>query len=81
VNTWGWVVLWIGVLEWVVGLGVFVTNQFSRWVGVILLAVNAIVQLVMIPAYPVWSLSMLTLDILAIYGLIAYGGKISSPQY
>ena len=77
-NTWGWVVLCIGVLEWAVGIGVFVKNQFSRWAGVVVLAGNAIVQLMMIPAYPFWSLSIFTLDILAIYGLIAYGKRISS---
>ena len=77
-NTWGWVVLCIGVLEWCVGIGVFVKNQFSRWAGVVVLAGNAIVQLMMIPAYPFWSLSIFTLDILAIYGLIAYGKRISA---
>jgi len=59
---------------------VFVKNQFSRWVGVIVLGLNAIVQLMMIPAYPFWSLSIFTLDILAIYGLIAYGKRISSAD-
>ena len=77
-NTWGWVVLCIGVVELAVGVGVFARNQFSRWVGVIILSLNAIVQLLMIPAYPFWSLSIFALDILAIYGLIAYGQKISS---
>jgi hypothetical protein len=77
-NTWGWVVLWIGVLEWCVGLGVFVKNQFSRWTGVIVLAANAIAQLLMMPAYPFWSLSIFALDILAIYGLIAYGKRIGN---
>jgi hypothetical protein len=80
-NTWGWVVLCVGVIEWAVGCGVFVKNQFSRWVGVAILSLNAIVQLMMIPAYTWWSLSILTLDILAIYGLIAYGKKISSLQF
>jgi hypothetical protein len=47
-NTWGWVVLCIGVLEWVVGLGVFLKNQFARWTGVVVLSGNAIVQLMMI---------------------------------
>ena len=79
-NTWGWVVLCIGVVEWAVGAGVFVKNQFSRWVGVIILGLNAIVQLMMIPAYPFWSLSIFTLDILALYGLIAYGQRISSAD-
>jgi hypothetical protein len=29
-HTWGWVVLWIGVIQWCVAVGVFVKNQFSR---------------------------------------------------
>ena len=76
-NTWGWIVLCIGVLEWAVGCGVFLKNQFSRWTGVVVLGANAIAQLLMMPAYPFWSLSIFTLDILAIYGLIAYGKRIS----
>jgi len=80
-NTWGWVVLCIGVLEWIVGCGVFVKNQFSRWAGVAVLGLNAIAQLLMMPAYPFWSLSIFALDILAIYGLIAYGKKISSLEF
>jgi hypothetical protein len=76
-NTWGWVVICIGALELVVGYGVFVKNQFSRWTGVVVLAVNSIVQLMMIPAYPFWSLSIFTLDILALYGLVTYGGRIA----
>jgi hypothetical protein len=77
-KTWGWVVLCIGVLEWAVGCGVFVKNQLSRWAGVVVLGANAIAQLLMIPAYPFWSLSIFALDILAIYGLIAYGQRIST---
>ena len=28
-----------------------------------------------IPAYPFWSLALLAIDVLVIYGLAAYGGK------
>jgi hypothetical protein len=31
----------------------------------------------MMPAYPFWSLCIFTLDVLAIYGLIAYGSRIA----
>jgi hypothetical protein len=75
-NTWGWVVMWIGVVQWIVGVGVFVKNQFARWSGVAVLSCNAIVQLVMIPAYPFWSLCILALDAVAIYGLITYGSRL-----
>jgi hypothetical protein len=30
-----------------------------------------------IPAYPFWSLAIFSLDILAIYGLVTYGGRLS----
>ena len=76
-NAWGWTVLCIGVAQFLVGLGIFAKNQFSRWVGVVVLSANAIAQLMMIPAYPFWSLSIFALDILAIYGLVAYGQRIS----
>lgn len=76
-KTWGWVALCIGVLELLVGLGVFARNQFARWAGVVVLSLNAIAQLLMIPAYPFWSLSIFAIDILAIYGLIAYGARIA----
>ena len=76
-NTWGWIVLCIGVLEWAVGWGVFIKNQFSRWTGVVVLGANSMVQLMMIPTYPFWSLSMFTRDILAIDGLITYGARIA----
>ena len=70
--------LWIGVVEWLVGVGVFVKNQFSRWAGVIVVSCNAIAQLRMIAAYPFWSRSIFALDILAIYGLVAYGKRIAA---
>jgi hypothetical protein len=76
-NTWGWVVLCIGVVQLLVGLGVFAKNQLARWTGVFILSLNAIVQLLIMPAYPFWSLSIFALDILAIYGLIAYGQHIA----
>jgi predicted Na+-dependent transporter len=74
-KTWGWVALCLGVLQLLVGLGVFVKNQFARWTGVVVVSLNAIAQLLMMPAYPFWSLSLFAVDILAIYGLIAYGRR------
>jgi hypothetical protein len=77
-NTWGWITLCLGVLQLIVGLGVFVKNQFARWAGVGVLGVNALAQLLMMPAYPFWSLSLFAIDILAIYGLVAYGKRIGT---
>jgi C4-dicarboxylate transporter len=76
-NTWGWVALCIGVVQVLVGLGVFAKNQFARWAGVFILSLNMITALMMMPAYPLWSLVIFTVDVLAIYGLVAYGHRIT----
>lgn len=75
-NSWGWTVLCIGAVQLVVGLGVFAKNQFARWAGVVILGLNAIAQLMIMPAYPFWSLSLFAIDILALYGLVAYGRRV-----
>jgi hypothetical protein len=31
----------------------------------------------MMPSYPFWSLSVFAIDIVAIYGLVAYGSRIA----
>ena len=76
-RAWGWVAVILGAAQVLVGLGVFVKNQFARWTGVVMLGLNAIAELLMMPAYPFWSLAIFAVDILAIYGLIAYGKRIS----
>ena len=60
-NTWGWVLVGLGVLQAVVALGVLAGNRVARWAGVVITALNAIAQLVFVPAYPSWSLSVLAM--------------------
>jgi hypothetical protein len=74
-NAWGWTVTIVGAVEILVGLGVFVKNQFARWLGVLVAGLNAIAQLMFINARPFWALALFTIDILIIYGLVAYGGR------
>ena len=74
-NTWGWIVLGLGVLQVVVCLGLWAGNQLARWAGIVIVSLNALAQLLFIPAYPFWSLSIFALDVLVLYGLAAHGGR------
>jgi hypothetical protein len=73
-NTWGWIVLCLGILQGFAALTVVTGNQFARWFGMTSAGLNAIGQLMFAPAYPWWSLAMFSIDILIIYGLAVYGG-------
>jgi len=78
-NTWGWVVLVIGIVQYCAALGIFMQAPWARWTGVAVAAINSVIQLVFLPAAPLLSLSIFALDVLVIYGLVAYGGRTSTP--
>ena len=46
-----------------------------RWFGVAVIALNTIDQMFFILAYPFWSLTIIALDVIALYGLCAYGSR------
>ncbi len=50
-------------------------NQLARWFSVAVLGLNVIDQMFFIPAYPFWSLAIIAMDIVALWGLCAYGSR------
>lgn len=74
-RTWGWITLIIGALQLLAAAGVVAGNQLARWFGVVVLGLSAIDQMFFIPAYPLWSLVIIAVDVVALYGLCAYGSR------
>jgi hypothetical protein len=74
-RSWGWVSLILGALQLLAMLGVLVGNQAARWFGVAVISLNAIEQMFFIPAYPFWSLIIVAVDVVALWGLCAYGSR------
>ena len=73
-NTWGWVMLILGAGQMLAAFSIWAGRSFGRWFGITCAVLNAIAALLAIPAYPFWSLVVIGIDILVIYGLAAYGG-------
>jgi len=74
-NLWGWVILITGCVQVLAAVGIWARNQAARWLGVVFATVNAFGQLFMLPAFPLWSLAIFAVDLMIIYGLVAYGGR------
>ena len=74
-NTWGWFLLAFGVLQFFAAFAIWRGASWGRWLGVGCASGNAILQTLWIPAYPILAMTILTLDIIVIYGLLAYGGR------
>ena len=76
IKTWGWVVLILGAVLILSGFLIFIGNMFGRVIGVLAASANAIVQLAYLPHYPLWSFTMILVDILVIWGIVVHGGKL-----
>jgi hypothetical protein len=74
-RAWGWVMTIFGAVQLLAVLGVWAGNQLARWFAVAVLGLNAIGQMFFIPAYPFWSLLIIALDVVALWGLCAYGSR------
>jgi hypothetical protein len=75
-TAWGWTHLITGVVIFGAGLALFSGKMWARTVGVVLATVSAILNFAFIAAFPVWSLTIIALDVFVIYALTAHGGEM-----
>jgi len=74
-RAWGWITLIIAVLQLAAAGGILAGNQLARWFAVAVVALNAIDMMFFLPAYPFWALTIIAMDVVALYGLCAYGSR------
>ena len=74
-RAWGWVTLILSVLQLVAAGGIVMGNQLARWFAVAVVGINAIEMMFFIPAYPFWALVIIAADVVALWGLCAYGSR------
>jgi hypothetical protein len=74
-NTWGWVAIAFAALQALAALSIYRGGVFGRWYGIAIAGFAVVAAMMSIPAYPLWSLVLVAIDVLVIYGLAAYGGK------
>jgi hypothetical protein len=68
-NTWGWITLFIGVLQIFAAFSLFSGGGYGRVVGVVAGSLSAIAALLSIPASPFWALCIFALAIIVVYEL------------
>jgi hypothetical protein len=75
-TSWGWIHIVAGVLVVLAGFGVLSGNVLARSVGVILAGLSLIANFLFLPVYPLWSIVVITLDVLVIWALTAHGSEL-----
>jgi hypothetical protein len=80
-TTWGWTHLILGILIASAGGALLRGAMWARIVAIVLAVLSSIANLVFMPAYPLWSLIMITVNVLVIYAVTAHGDRRSLDAY
>ena len=70
-TTWGWVLVVWGIIMATAAYGLFSGSEAARWFAVILVVINLFGQFAWFPAYPLWSLIVIALDVAVLFALTA----------
>ena len=79
-NTLGWVLIILGVIQITGGISLFVGNTYGRVIGIVGGSLGAIGALLSIGGnYPWWSLAVFFLCVYIVYGIAIYGDDDRVP--
>ena len=75
-TTWGWIHLILGIIVIVAGFAVLSGQLWARIVGVLVAMLGALSQIAFITAFPLWSVVIIGIDVLIMYGLLVHGEEV-----
>jgi hypothetical protein len=71
-TTWGWWLLIVGVVVAAAGFGVMSAAGWARWLGIVLVGIQALTNFMFIPVQPFWALTLVFVDLWIIYSLFVH---------
>lgn len=77
VTTWGWIHLVAGLIVALAGYFVLTGAVWARTVGVIVATLSALLNFAWLQYYPVYSVLIITLDVLVIWALTVHGRDVT----
>ena len=73
-NTLGWVLIVLGLIQLAGGVSLMAGNAFGRWIAIIAGSLGAIAALLSIGgSYPWWSLAIFFLCVYIVHGIFIFG--------
>jgi hypothetical protein len=76
---WGILLLVFGGLLLAAGIGLFARNAVARVAAIVIVALHMLIQVGWLGAYPVWSLLMITLSAVVLFGLTVHWADSMPP--
>jgi hypothetical protein len=74
-TTWGWVHIFWGLVVAFAGVALFSSKLWARMVAIVAVMINAATQALFLPAYPAWSVLIITADVFVLWALVVHGDE------
>lgn len=78
VSLWGWWHLLIGLVLLSAGIALAGGRPWARVFAVVVVAVNAVGQLLSLPAQPWWSAIVFSVDVVILYAITVHGRELGA---
>jgi hypothetical protein len=75
VTAWGWIHLLLSLVVLLAGIALIRGATWARVVAIVLAGVSALSNFAFVPYHAVWSLTIIALDVVVIWALVAHGGR------
>jgi hypothetical protein len=75
-TAWGWGQILLAMVMLFAGFSVLSGHMFGRIVAVIVATVSLMANLAFLPAYPVWSVAAIAIDVLILYAVVVHGSEL-----
>ena len=62
------------------GIGVLAGQMWARVVGTVVALLSAVINMVFLPAYPIWSILMIALAVVVVMALTVHGSEIKAGE-
>ena len=75
-SAWGWTHIFLGAVVVIGAAGLFTGQMWARVIGIAAALVSSVVNLAFMGAYPIWSIIVITLNVLVIYAIAMHGAEL-----
>ena len=81
-TTWGWIMLFWGIVLFVAGLALASGRSWARWFSIVVVSLNLLGQLGFLgnTQFPLWTLVVIAIEIAVIYALTARWDQVAIPR-
>jgi hypothetical protein len=77
-TVWGWTHIALGAIAVVSAAGLLAGKMWARVVAIFMVVVSSVVQLAFLSAAPLWSVMVITLEVLVVYAIAMHGEELQS---